>query len=101
MILTDTHIHLYTEEFSGSLDSLINDAFKKNIRRFFIPNVDSSTMDPLFEICRKYNDTCYPMLGLHPCNINARYKEELAIIKQRAEREKIYAIGEIGIDLYW
>jgi TatD DNase family protein len=101
MILTDTHIHLYADEYSDNLDTLIRDAVQKNISRFFIPNVDSTTMDPLFDICRNYKGTCFPMLGLHPCNINAQFREQLAIIKQRAENEKIFAVGEIGIDLYW
>jgi len=101
MIFTDTHIHLYADEFSGELDSLIGAASLKNIGRFFIPNVDAVTMDPLFDICRNYPGKCFPMLGLHPCSIDAGYKEALAVIRNRAEKEKITAVGEIGIDLYW
>ena len=40
-------------------------------------------------------------MGLHPCSVKDNYKEELARIKQAIENNKIYAIGEIGIDLYW
>lgn len=41
------------------------------------------------------------MLGLHPCSVKENYKAELAFIEKAITQHKIYAIGEIGIDLYW
>lgn len=101
MKLTDTHIHLYADEFTGNLDQLLKEAFFKNVHRFFIPNIDSSTMDAMFAICKNYPENCFPSLGLHPCHVGENYMDELARIKSRAGLEKIYAVGETGIDLYW
>ena len=41
------------------------------------------------------------MLGLHPCDVKANYKEELDSISKEIAQRKVYAIGEIGIDLHW
>jgi TatD DNase family protein len=41
------------------------------------------------------------MLGLHPCDVKANYKDELATIEREIAQRKVYAIGEIGIDLHW
>jgi TatD DNase family protein len=41
------------------------------------------------------------MLGLHPCSVKEDWETELETIRAGKLQHKIYAIGEIGIDLYW
>ena len=101
MLLTDTHIHLYADEFSGTLDVLMREAIRKDIKRFFIPNIDSSSMQLMFDICHAYPQHCFPCAGLHPCYVKENYVNELDLIMTQAEHEKIFAVGEIGMDLYW
>lgn len=72
-----------------------------NIQRLFLPNVDSESISAVMETVSEYPDHCFPMLGLHPCSVKENYKEELALIEKAITKHKIYAIGEIGIDLYW
>jgi len=38
---------------------------------------------------------------LHPCDVKVGWEQELDEIKSFHKQHKIYAIGEIGIDLYW
>ncbi len=40
-------------------------------------------------------------MGLHPTSVNENYLEELDQVEFWLAKEKFYAIGEIGIDLYW
>jgi TatD DNase family protein len=40
-------------------------------------------------------------MGLHPTSVNENYKDELAHVKKWIDKKDFYAIGEIGIDLYW
>ncbi|MNE39116.1 putative deoxyribonuclease YcfH [compost metagenome] len=67
----------------------------------FLPNVDSGTIQHVFDLATKYPENCFPMMGLHPCSVKDNYEKELTVIKQAIDANKIYAIGEIGIDLYW
>lgn len=99
--LTDTHTHIYYHLGSSKLDEQIQRCIDNNITRLFLPNVDSESINPVLETAKTFSQNCFPMLGLHPCSVKENYKEELATIKAAIDQHKIYAIGEIGIDLYW
>jgi len=71
------------------------------IGRLFLPNVDSSSMELVFSQVKAFPENCFAMLGLHPCDVKANWREELDLIHMSIPQHKIYAIGEIGIDLYW
>lgn len=101
MVLTDTHTHLYYEADAAKRDELMQRCKQNNIDRLFLPNVDAASVPMMFELLQAYPDNCYPMLGLHPCSVKENWEEELAVIQPAIHQHKIYAIGEIGIDLYW
>lgn len=71
------------------------------VERLFLPNVDSSSIEKVFALVDAYPQNCFPMLGLHPCDVKENWREELDTIYKTIPQRKIYAIGEIGIDLYW
>ncbi|GGH23309.1 TatD family deoxyribonuclease [Sphingobacterium alkalisoli] len=99
--LTDTHTHIYYHANSESLDAQLKHCFAKNVTRLFLPNVDSQSIQPVFDTVMAYPENCFPMLGLHPCSVKTNYKAELKIIEKAISNHQIYAIGEIGLDLYW
>jgi len=101
MIVTDTHIHLYAEEFSSDRDLLIREAMEQGVQRFFLPNIDSTSTDALIDLERKYPENCFAMMGLHPCSVKENYREEMAMVEKLLSERTFSAIGEIGIDLYW
>ncbi len=71
------------------------------ISRLFLPNVDSASIDLVASQVAAFPDYCFPMLGLHPCDVKENWEQELDTIYKAILQHKIYAIGEIGIDLYW
>lgn len=101
MILTDTHTHLYSEQFKDDIDTVIQNSINKGITRLFLPNIDSSSIDSMMKLEADYPNNCFPMMGLHPTSVAENYKEELAIIESWMNKQVFCAIGEIGIDLYW
>lgn len=72
-----------------------------NINRLFLPNVDMASVPLLFDLVHAYPDQCFAMLGLHPCSVKENWEQELNQIEASHQQNKIVAIGEIGIDLYW
>lgn len=100
-ILTDTHTHIYYGIENGQLEEQMNRCFEQGITRLFLPNVDTDSISNVMATVNAYPDNCYPMLGLHPCSVKEDYKEELSQIERAIANHKIYAIGEIGLDLYW
>ncbi len=101
MILTDTHTHLYSEAFDEDRDAAIKRAVAAGVTRFFIPAIDSSYTDAMFQLEKDYPDTMFLMMGLHPTSVKANYKEELQLVENHFKKRTFYAVGEIGIDLYW
>jgi TatD DNase family protein len=101
MVLTDTHTHLYYETDPQALTALMQRSLDNQVSRLFLPNVDVASIPLVMNLANLYPQHCFPMLGLHPCDVKETYKEELASIYAAIPVQKIYAIGEIGIDLYW
>ena len=101
MNITDTHIHLYSSEFDKDREDLIEHAQKNGINKFFMPNIDSTSVASMMELQKKYPGICFSMMGLHPCSVKENYAEELMSVERWLTKESFKAVGEIGIDLYW
>lgn len=99
--LIDTHTHIYYHYEDGKLQEQMQRCIDAGITKLFLPNVDTASMTPVMKTVEAYPSHCFPMLGLHPCDVKENYLEELDTIYRAIEKHKIYAIGEIGIDLYW
>ncbi|MGB5227824.1 MAG: TatD family hydrolase [Eudoraea sp.] len=101
MIITDTHTHLYSEAFDEDRDRVIQNALDHGIERFFIPSIDSSYTKSMLDLEMQYPKNMFLMMGLHPTHVKENYKEELRHVELMLSKRHFYAIGEIGIDLYW
>ena len=100
-MLTDTHTHLYSEAFDEDRVEVMQRAFDAGIERFFIPAIDSTYTEAMFALESAYPERTYLMMGLHPTSVKENYEDELAQVAAHLEARSFYAIGEIGIDLYW
>lgn len=101
MIITDTHTHLYSEAFSEDRDEVIRKALSLGVKRFFIPAIDSEYTEGMLQLERDFPDNIFLMSGLHPTHVKENYLAELKHVEEMLEKHKFYAVGEIGIDLYW
>lgn len=101
MILTDTHTHLYSDSFEEDRDSVIKKAIEQGVSRFFIPAIDSTYAQAMYELEASFPDNVHLMMGLHPTSVKDNYKQELSFVASELQRRSFVAIGEIGIDLYW
>ncbi|UKT62920.1 TatD family hydrolase [Pedobacter mucosus] len=101
MTFTDTHTHLYYEQDAEKQAQLMERCFENDVNRLFLPNVDVKSIAMIDGLVSKYPDNCFAMAGLHPCDVKKDYLAHLDEINQSISGRKIYAIGEIGVDLYW
>lgn len=100
MQFIDTHCHLDGEEFRDDLDAVVTRAREAGVAAIGVPGINLDSCQTVLELCRRYPDYCYPMLGLHHEDVKADWKEVLACIKKTLT-SKIIAIGEVGLDYYW
>ena len=88
MIITDTHIHLYAEEFDADRDLLVEQAGVLGVQRFFMPNIDSSSIEPMLELEKRYPGKAYPMMGLHPCYVKENWRSEMELVEKWLNQRK-------------
>ena len=100
-MITDIYTHLYVEQFDADREAMILRAKSAGVSRFFIPAIDSSYHKRMFDLEKYYPYEVFLMMGVHPTSVKTNYKEELAKVQEWIDQRDFYAIGEIGIDLYW
>lgn len=101
MIITDTHTHLYSEAFDEDRHEVVKRAIAAGVSRFFVPAIDSQYTAAMLQLEEDFPDHVFLMTGLHPTHVKDNYKQELKYIENLLAKRSFYAIGEIGIDLYW
>jgi TatD DNase family protein len=100
-MITDTHTHLYSSQFNEDQAAMMQRAKEAGVSRFFIPAIDSSHTKSMLKLEEDFPNVVFLMMGLHPTSVQTNYLEELAHVKEWIDQKDFYAIGEIGIDLYW
>lgn len=103
MNFIDTHTHLDGEEFDADRDETIQRAKDAGVSKVFIPAIDMPSVSRVLAVCDRYPDYAYPMIGLHPEEVRADWQDVLKEMKPvlDANRDKVIAVGEVGLDYYW
>lgn len=95
----DTHCHLDNPILKNNILSIIKNCIDLNINKIINPSISIQNFDDVISIA---NSMVYPALGLHPVFLNQHEENHLNILDHylNVYRQKIIAIGEIGIDLF-
>lgn len=99
--LIDTHAHLYAEQFDEDRTEMMQRAFDNGIQHIFLPNIDEASIPGMLDLEAAYPNQCHAMMGLHPCSVDANYKQVLDGMRQWFDKRSFCAVGEIGLDYYW
>ena len=97
--MIDTHCHLDGEEFREDLEQVIARAKEAGVEAIGVPGIDLKSCDTVMALCERYPGYCFPMLGLHPEEVKADWREVLAAIAPAVAGA--VAVGEVGLDFYW
>lgn len=101
MTIIDTHCHLYSKEFENDITAVILRAQQLGVQQFYMPNIDSESINGMLQLEADYPDICIATMGLHPCSVKENYKEELALVEGWLKKRPFAAVAEIGLDFYW
>lgn len=115
MKIVDTHTHLDGEEFDEDRSEVILRAKEAGVGMVFLPAIDVKTSEAVLKLSHEYPGYAYPMVGLHPEEVKADWKDQLkkieAILDEHLTavdglngikyKSDYIAIGEIGLDFYW
>lgn len=97
--LIDTHCHLDFPEFDKDKDEVIKRAKSSGID--CIVNIGSSLQGSIksLELAGDYN-FIYATVGMHPHEADRADKKTLDALAELAKKDKVVAVGEIGLDYY-
>ena len=115
MKIVDTHTHLDGEEFDEDRSEVMMRAKEAGVGMVFLPAIDVKTSGAVLKLSQAYPGYAYPMIGLHPEEVKADWKEQLKKIEAILDahltavdglngikyKSDYIAIGEIGLDFYW
>ena len=99
--LIDTHTHLYSKTFAGDIQQVMERAEKEGVERFYLPAIDSQSLEAMLELEKAWPGKCFAMMGLHPCSVKEDYEKELKLVDEWLAKRPFSAVGEIGLDYYW
>jgi TatD DNase family protein len=99
--LIDTHTHLYLDVFDEDRHSMVARAIEAGVKRMLLPNIDQSSIAGMHALCDAFPQNCFPMMGLHPCDVKEDFLSVLNEMELQFAKRKYVAVGETGIDLYW
>ncbi len=97
--LIDTHCHLDAAEFAPDRAAVYARARAAGVATQIVPAVSAANCQEVGAVCAAYAG-CLPAWGIHPLYSGAAAPGDLAILRERVERWRPVAIGEIGLDLF-
>lgn len=98
---TDTHAHIFLDEFASDRIEMMARCEDQFVNRIYMPNIDHTSVDAMLSVEAQFPGICFAMMGLHPCSVKQDFEKELYQVEDWLSKRKFSAIGEIGTDLYW
>ena len=103
MNFIDTHIHIDGEEFDADREEVITRAREAGVVKMLVPAIDMPSTECIIALCQAHKDMLRPMIGLHPEEVRADWRNVLSDMRRRLDdfSGQWVAIGEVGLDYYW
>jgi TatD DNase family protein len=103
MKFVDAHIHLADSRYSQNLEEVVAGAKESNVFVLVANSMDIESSRQSLELAEKHPDYVYAALGIHPWNTKQLKPNEVQdtvdLIFENAEnRQRMVAVGEIGLD---
>ena len=100
--MIDTHTHLYmADSFPDGGKAAVGRALEAGVNMMVLPGVDRESVEPIINLHKACPANTAVALGLHPTDVEADWRQELADILDMGADVPWVAIGETGVDLYW
>jgi len=99
-MIFETHAHYEDKAFDEDRELLMKKLVENGIERVVDVGSSMDSCRRILNLCEKY-DFMYGALGIHPSDTGELTEEDMIFIRDESQREKIVAIGEIGLDYYW
>lgn len=100
MMIFDTHAHYDSSQFDEDREELLNSMREQGVGTIVNVSASYESCFKVPEMVQKY-PFMYAAVGVHPDEVGDLNEENFARIKEQFGKEKVIAVGEIGLDYYW
>jgi TatD DNase family protein len=98
-VITDSHAHLFWDDYANDLDQVVARAAETGIGRIVVVGTTVETSRRCFEVCQPYPGL-FPTAGIHPHDAEGVTPEVLDEIEALCRGEECVAVGETGLDYF-
>lgn len=99
-MLFDSHAHIVDSKFNKDRDQVIQRAREAGVDYIMNPGADYESSLQAIALAEKY-DFIYAAVGVHPHDAKSLDDMMLSLLKAMARKDKVKAIGEIGLDYHY
>jgi len=99
-VIFDTHTHLNAEQFEGIEAETVAHAKELGVSEMAVVGFDYPTIEKTKKLSQEY-DNIYSIVGWHPTEAGSYNKEVESYLQKELDKEKVVALGEIGLDYHW
>lgn len=100
MIIVDTHAHIEGPEYDEDRTAVVERALAADVGIIVNMGTDMATSERSVALTDEY-DAVWTGVGIHPEEVIKMTVAEDDRLASWTEKEKVIAIGEIGLDYYW
>jgi len=102
-MLTDTHSHIYAEEFDADRAEVVARALAAGVTTILLPAIDKESYQHQEELAASNPRLFRQMMGLHPTSVGDSWEQDLEIARELlfGAPDKYVGVGEVGLDFYW
>ena len=99
-MIFESHAHYDSQKYDEDRDAVLSAMPEHNVGTIVNSAADWESVTEVVELAERY-PFIYAAVGLHPDEVGALNEERFAFLKEQCQKEKVVAVGEIGLDYYW
>lgn len=99
-MIFDTHAHYDSEQFNEDREELLCSMEEQGVGTIVNVCASYASCERVTNMVQKY-PFMYAAVGIHPDHVGSLNEETFARMKELFSRDKVIAVGEIGLDYYW
>jgi TatD DNase family protein len=99
-MIFDSHAHYDADQFNEDRDELLKSMPEHGVGTILNVGADWDSVTEAVQLAQKYPHV-YAAVGMHPDEVGDLSEERFAYLEAQCHRDKVVAVGEIGLDYYW
>ena len=100
MPIFDTHAHYDADQFASDREAVLTALPAAGVGLVVDPGCDVASSREAAALAERF-DHVYAAVGIHPEDCDGCTDADFDAIRELCRREKVVAVGEIGLDYYW